>query len=158
MVRLFKFNLLIIIVLIFFSACTQLEKKVVKTFENGKPEKIQYFDARKKMVREEEYYPSGQKHYTGEFLDGQRDGQWVFWFENGNKWSEGHFLKGVRSGMARVYHENGELFYTGSYIDGKKDGKWCFYDKDGKLSNEIMFDKGIFLNQSANPTDSVQAN
>jgi antitoxin component YwqK of YwqJK toxin-antitoxin module len=158
MARFLNSGLALITIFIILSACSHLDKKVVKTFENGKPEKIQYFDDKKQMVKEEEFYPSGQKHYMGGFLDGQRNGLWVFWFENGKIWSEGHFDKGIRTGLAKVYHDNGKLFYTGNYTDGKKDGKWSFYDKEGKLANEIMFDKGIFLNQSATTADSVPTN
>lgn len=107
------------------------------------------------MVREEEYYPSGEMHYSGEYANGLRDGKWMFWFQNGNKWSEGNFKSGVRNGIARVYHDNGKLFYTGNYIDGKKDGKWSFYDREGKLSNEIQFNKGIFMNQANQTVDSL---
>jgi antitoxin component YwqK of YwqJK toxin-antitoxin module len=149
---------LILIAFIFLSiaGCNQVDKKIVDKFEDGKPRKVQYFDKKGQMVSEEEFYPSGQKHYHGEYLNGKRNGKWVFWFEDGKKWSEGYFVNGVRNGMARVYHENGKLFYTGNYVDGKKDGQWVFYDQDGKKTNEIMFDKGVFQNQVTQPTDSLK--
>jgi len=142
------------IVLIFLStlflltSCNSsgLKKEIVETYKNGNPKKEQFFSLSKKhkkeVIKEVGYYPNGQKKYVGFFKDGKKDGKWIFWFENGNKWSEGYLNKGIRTGDAKVYHENGKLFFTGKYVNGKKDGKWTFYDDNGKKVNEIIFKNG----------------
>ena len=60
----------------------------------------------------------------GNYKDGQRDGTWV------------------------NYHENGQLRYKGEYNNGNREGSWVFFNKDGtkRMSEnkvgEIIFDEG----------------
>ena len=40
------------------------------------------------------YYEDGQKEKQGSFFEGQREGGWTFWYENGQKRFEGTYRDG----------------------------------------------------------------
>lgn len=85
-------------------------------------------------------YPSGIVKMKGFYINGKREGQWVSFFENGQKQSEGFFKNGLRDGKALVYYQNGQLYYEGYYKDGKEVGKWIFFDQQGKKLQEKDYD------------------
>ena len=58
------------------------------------------------------------------YKDGQVDGKYTFWYENGNKKEEG-INKGVD--------------YKGNPT---KDGKWTYWSPDGKESSELIYRDG----------------
>lgn len=86
-----------------------------------------------------EVYDNGQPRVKGMMVDGERDGLWVAFYENGTRWSEENYRMGVLSGRTISFYPNGHLRYRGQYIDGEKAGLWQFYDEEGKLTQEITF-------------------
>ncbi|NND94036.1 MAG: hypothetical protein HKN45_04175 [Flavobacteriales bacterium] len=87
-----------------------------------------------------EVYDSGQPKIKGAMVDGERDGLWVSFYENGVRWSEENYMKGVREGRVINFYPNGIIRYRGQYIDDKKAGLWQFYDEEGKLIREENFE------------------
>ncbi len=70
-----------------------------------------------------EYYYSrefgGRPQWKGHKKNGERDGDWIGW------------------------HENGQLHFKGKYINGKEEGEWVVYLEDGSLSKK---GSGFFRN------------
>jgi antitoxin component YwqK of YwqJK toxin-antitoxin module len=58
------------------------------------------------------------------FKDGELDGLFTRWFDNGKKWIEGTFKDGKEDGLSTEWYENGqkreeEIFKDGKLISGK---------------------------------------
>jgi antitoxin component YwqK of YwqJK toxin-antitoxin module len=86
-----------------------------------------------------EVYDNGQPKVKGMLLDGQRDGLWVSFYEDGVRWSEENYSDGKLEGRAINFYPNGLLRFRGQYMNGEKAGLWQFYDQEGKLIKEETF-------------------
>ena len=56
----------------------------------------------------------------GTYLDGNPDGLWIYWYENGQKKEEGNYTKGVRTGMWVEWYRDGETMWKGEWENGKR--------------------------------------
>jgi antitoxin component YwqK of YwqJK toxin-antitoxin module len=133
------------LVLVFLAACSEkLEERVTETFDDGKTKRVQYFKGEgedRYMKKDLFYYENGNKRVEGEYnKEGQKDGKWTYWYEDGKKWSEGYFSEGLNHKKRTTWHENGEMHYTGTYDKGKRVGVWKFYSEEGELVKEIDYD------------------
>ena len=54
-------------------------------------------------------------------------------YKSGEKQLEVKYLNGKREGEAKFYYQNGNLIGKGNYKNDKKDGLWEFYDEKGNL-------------------------
>jgi hypothetical protein len=77
-------------------------------------------------------YPNGIIQFQGGYRFGLRHGQWMSFYENGEKWSETFYDKGKRQGASNVYYLSGKLHYAGWYKNDLRDSLWLFYDEAGK--------------------------
>ncbi len=143
-----------------FIGCQNIMEEVTESYDNGQAKTIKYFKgetAENKLVKELQYYPDGKPAYQKNFKNNKPNGEWMFWFSNGNIWSQGEYKNGLRTGKSIVYHENGQLFFEGVYIDGKKHGTWYFYDEEGVLVNETDFNMGEPINNEMETSDAQKA-
>ena len=131
--------LVIFLIVVSFSACHNLTEKIEVRFPNGKPQIVRYYDKSDVLVKEVEYYDTGQVKMEGGMKDGQREGLWKAYFPDGRPQSIGYFANGLRTGQATVYQVNGNLYEEGFYKEGKHCGKWKFYDEQGDLLKEVDF-------------------
>ena len=67
----------------------------------------------------------------GNYKEGQRDGTWISYHENGQLKYKGDYKNGRQEGTWIGYHENGQLHYKGEYKNGKREGTWIIYYDDG---------------------------
>lgn len=144
---------LLIPVIFLFASCDQ--KVVESKFENGKPKVVKYykFGSGKKVVTKEiSYYENEKKRMEGGFKDGEREGYWQAWYEDGTLWSEGYYRNGKRNGVGITYYKNGQKFIEGFYQDDEKKGIWHIYDENGKMMKEVNFD---LLKQSVPEIDTI---
>ncbi len=139
------------ILLIFLAACSsQVKKRVVSTFDNGNPKKIEYYKIKsdkKIIVKEEQYYSNGQLKMKGNYLYGKRDGRWDAWYENGKKWSEGYFKNGLRNNESTIWYKNGNKQIHGFYKNGNIDKTWTFWNKKGVKEKEVVFKDGLKIKE-----------
>jgi antitoxin component YwqK of YwqJK toxin-antitoxin module len=84
-------------------------------------------------------YPSGITKYTGFFRFGERHGQWMSFYANGELWSEMHYDKGLRQGPNLTYFENGKMRYSGFYKHDEQDSIWTYYDTSGQVAKRVLF-------------------
>jgi len=73
----------------------------------------------------------------------KRDGKWIYYYENGNVWSEGFFKDGKSDGKRTTHYENGKIFYEGYYKDDRRVGVWKFYDEKGTLVKSVDHSKEL---------------
>jgi antitoxin component YwqK of YwqJK toxin-antitoxin module len=67
---------------------------------------------------------------SGYLIDGQRDGLWLTYNNDGSIFTINYYENGMLNGESFAYNENGELFDYGNYTNNKPDGKWTtFYSK-----------------------------
>ncbi len=113
-----------------------------------------------------EYSDSGKVITKGEYIDGMKEGPWMFelgsYREEGNykadKWDGewksyytdngklrfvGKFIDGVPDGMQIFYYLNGKEKQMGKYAGGLKEGEWKFYEETGLLFLTILYKNDI---------------
>lgn len=86
-------------------------------------------------------YPNGKLKTTGTVANGKKEGNWIYYYESGVKWSECNFQGGVAHGKVVSYFPNGQVYYIGYFTGGTKSGVWQFYEMDGKLQKEVDMTK-----------------
>lgn len=87
-----------------------------------------------------EYHPNGNIKMEGRLNDeGQRQGLWIAYYENGTKWSESYYVDGIRDGHSLSFYPNGRIRYVGEYKNDVKVGTWKFYNEDGTLATEETY-------------------
>ena len=87
-----------------------------------------------------EYHPNGNIKMEGNLNDnGQREGLWIAYYEDGTKWSESYYVDGLRDGHNLSFYPNGQVRYIGEYKNDQKVGTWKFYAEDGSLETEETY-------------------
>ena len=87
-----------------------------------------------------EYYPNGAIKMRGKLNEeGNRQGLWVSYYDNGTKWSESYYDNGIVDGHSITFFPNGKVRYIGEYKQGEKSGVWKFYDESGEFVKEENF-------------------
>ncbi|MES2131939.1 MAG: hypothetical protein V4506_06270 [Bacteroidota bacterium] len=84
-------------------------------------------------------YPNGIIRASGFFRFGQRHGQWMYFYENGIKWSDCFYDKGKKHGETIVYFPNGQIRQKGWYKNDLRDSLWFYYDESGKEIDKRAF-------------------
>ena len=79
------------------------------------------------------YYENGQLRRKGDYKNGKVEGSWVGYYEYGQLKSKGDYKNGEEEGSWVSYYDNGQLQYKGDYKNGKKEGYWEEYHKDGSV-------------------------
>ena len=79
--------------------------------------------------------------YQGRFKNGEMDGPWVSYYDNGQLHTKGTAKNGKQEGPWVFYHENGQLMQKGDFKNGKKEGRWVIYYGDGTLLKDLS---GVF--------------
>lgn len=108
-------------------------------------------------------YQNGNKRAEGEYVNGKREGPWIFYdvygsiiakenyvadklngraveyYDNGLRISEVEYEEGFANGYFRGYYKNGEIKTEGFYRDGLQEGEWKTYFVNGKLASRNYF-------------------
>jgi antitoxin component YwqK of YwqJK toxin-antitoxin module len=135
-------KILIAVALVALLGCGREKTVVEEKYPDGSVKKeVVYAGQGDKRVRvkETDYYPGKRVKMTGDFRNDKRNGHWVFYYENGKKWSEGDFRDGKSNGKRITYFESGKIRYEGEYRDDVRTGKWRFYDETGALIKEVDY-------------------
>jgi len=83
-------------------------------------------------------YNNEQLGMGGTYLNGKMDGEWVWWYENGNKKRYTQYKNGIKNGKSIYWYKNGvkksEIIY-----DNNRNIRQSSYNKKGeKISNPSM--------------------
>lgn len=138
-------NFLLFILSILVFSCSQKKpfEFIAESYPDGTSKLAQYYksEAKEILVKEIHYYEDGQKKMEGSYNDGNRDGQWSYWYPDGKLWSQAVYTDGIDNGLKTVWHETGEKYYEGETSNGKRVGIWKFWDTDGTFIKEIDYNK-----------------
>ena len=73
----------------------------------------------------------------GSFKDGQREGYWSNYYENGQLKLKGKYKNGVAEGEWVYYYDNGQLSSKGDYKNDKFNGAWVVYNFNGTVDKAL---------------------
>jgi len=82
------------------------------------------------------YYENGQKQSEGTYKNGEKDGKWIDWYENGQIESEGTYKDGERNGKWIGWHDNSNKDFEGTYKNRTLDGKMIEWWNNGYKKSE----------------------
>ena len=136
--------LIFIVVILALTSCTQESRVMEETYPDGSPKRECVYkgkDASHELIRETTWYPKKKIQMTGEYRNNKRDGKWIYYYNNGNLWSEGFFKNGKSDGKRITHYENGKIFYVGYYQEDRRVGVWKFYDEKGTLVKSVDYSK-----------------
>ena len=88
-----------------------------------------------------ESHPNQNLKSLGYLKNGQKQGLWISWYENGDKESDIEWDKDQYHGIFRYWFSNGKPKVVGQTQDGEVNGEWKNYYTNGQLNahsiNEI---------------------
>lgn len=87
----------------------------------------------------EEWSIYGYKTLTGSFLDGEKEGEWVYSYYTGDKEKISHYKNGKLNGAYQYFYDNGQLNVEGNYVDGEKQGQWTWFMNNGQRDMQGTF-------------------
>lgn len=113
-----KFSTFVIVALFTFKVVAQID--TIKTYySNGKPEAVILFE---KNIRQ---------------------GEALFYWENGNLKEKRNYVNDKVFGTVTSYYQNGKLKELYTIEDGRRDGPATFYDSLGNVIEDVMFENGL---------------
>jgi len=86
------------------------------------------------------YSVSGLKKSEGTYLNGKKEGNWIYWHEVFGPHiieSKGYYKLGYRDGLWEYWYPNGEKREIGNLTNQERVGKWTYYNEDGSLDIAI---------------------
>lgn len=89
-----------------------------------------------------EWYDNGKKRSEGTWKDGKQDGLWTEWWDNGKKESEGTWKDGRYDGLWTGWWKNGQKESVGNWKNGKADGLWNLWYENGQIMLEFEYKNG----------------
>ena len=88
------------------------------------------------------WYPNGTMESKGEIVNGKREGEWSFYYINGQLFKISHYHADSINGKVIEYHYNGTKKFEGEYLDGKLNGyaTWWFDNGDLEMEGNSVLD------------------
>jgi len=102
----------------------------------------------------QQFYQNGQIEVDGQYEDGEREGEWIWFFEdgtlkarcsysdnvgtftsfypNGNKLRQGRMEDLTREGVWVEWFESGNKRMEGQFVGGEQHGLWRYWADDGR--------------------------
>ncbi len=120
-------------------------------FENGKTE-VEETYLNGNIIAQKTFYKNGQLKSEGQYDKAlTMSGEWIYYYQNGNKKEIVNFKNSIEDGSFKEFHENGNLKAEGTYIpfsfgeetEGLEQGELKEYDESGKLVTKKYCENGI---------------
>ena len=84
----------------------------------------------------------GQYDSKGDLKKGKKNGKWIHWHSNGQKWVEAYWKDGKKDGAWLVWHKKGQKRYEENWKNDERDGKWTWWQLDGQIELEGNYKNG----------------
>ena len=81
----------------------------------------------------------------GKISKGKREGEWIWYYENGELSSKSNYKDGKEDGEWLWYHRNGQLQTKGNYKNDKQEGEYLSYYKNGQLWAKDIYKNGQLI-------------
>lgn len=90
-------------------------------------------------VEEYFYYKSGEIKTYETFLEWQKHGRHISFYENGNVESEVDYHLDMKHGITNNYYTDNRLSISGYYLQNKKTGLWTWYHVNGQIEKTVNY-------------------
>ena len=93
-----------------------------------------------------DYFMSGKLQMMGAYSDKKmsvKEGNYVFFYENGNKSEESSYKSGKLHGILTAFYDNGAVKRKTNYTNGKKNGEAIAWSESGVKISEGNFSDGL---------------
>ena len=101
------------------------------------------------------WYSTYREHGELLYINGNKEGNCIWWYKDGKLCREGHYKNDVGEGFWKQYNEDGS-WAEGVYSDGKQEGEWKEFRSDGKYRKSRYYKNGH--KQKRNPAVSGHPN
>jgi antitoxin component YwqK of YwqJK toxin-antitoxin module len=85
-----------------------------------------------------EFFRNGQLFVEGRFEEGDRQGEWTYWHDNGQKNRTVTYKDGLPDGGWEIFREDGTLEARRQFKMGQRDGEWIVYNESGDEPRQLM--------------------
>jgi len=82
------------------------------------------------------YYANGELSSQGRYEEDKQVGEWRAYYENGRPKFRGSYLGGYRNGLWTYWHATGSRKAMGYFVDGREEGQWTFWHEGGVLESQ----------------------
>ena len=82
---------------------------------------------------------------TGSYTKGVRNGEWKYFYKNGNVRYSIIYKESLAEGPVKYYSKNKKVLFEGNFSMGMHDGEWKYYYPSGELESEKFFHCGKTL-------------
>lgn len=79
--------------------------------------------------------------------DSLKNGDWIWFYEDGKIRQKAHYVENKLSGEFIVYFADGKTSISGRYLEDVRDGKWQYFNEDGSEKLVIEYNRGKIVNQ-----------
>jgi len=116
-----------------------------KRFEGSVQRSLGAVDAAWSPVEDGEWtywFPNGERRESGRYENGRRTGLWTQWYPHGQRRSQGarawngEARAALREGPWTFWYASGEIESRGVYRAGQREGQWEFTHDDGGLDGD----------------------
>ena len=130
-------NIYILTLILFIISCgDKSREKITERYDNGNKKLLVKYkgEGSDEIVFERiGYSQSGDTIHWENYLNGEKDGKWIWYYENGRIKFENNYKDGELDGKSTNYFETGQIESDVNYRDGEKVGKLTQYDENGKI-------------------------
>lgn len=89
------------------------------------------------------YYENGALEYEIPYEKGKKEGVMTYYFRNGKKKYQQMYEDGQLQGFYKSYFTNGNTECEGYYCDDERCGTWTYYYVNGKLNTREFYRNGV---------------
>ena len=100
------------------------------------------------------YFENGNKEIQGQLDSNRNVGKWIYYFRDGKIESEGNFYSDQPDGKWIWNYPNGKRKEEGEYRNGVRIGNWIQYDDSGNVTLEHNYSLSDTLNDDSNIQES----
>ncbi|MBN2681716.1 MAG: hypothetical protein JXR58_04360 [Bacteroidales bacterium] len=83
-------------------------------------------------------YKTGEKGMAGNYVNGLKDGDWVWWYQNGTKKKFVQYSKGVKNGQTVYWYKNGQKKSEMIFENDKNIKQMCWDENGNRIPNPTL--------------------
>ena len=85
-----------------------------------------------KNVLHTKYFDNGLKRQEGNTFNGNKEGKWIEWYENGQIKKEETFKDNIWHGKHSYWYESGQKMRESRDVNGEYEGMWVSWYENGQ--------------------------
>ncbi|SRR5690554_4681375 len=85
------------------------------------------------------YYDNGQAIRSGEIINNEKEGIWIWYHKNGKENIRGFFKNGNREGTWQTFDSTGLLIQEKEFKNDELNGEIRVFNEDGSVSKVVLY-------------------